>query len=806
MLKAKYLAAILLFFCFYTYSQAQQLSPKDLTDEIADKMEWYGINKPESMLFIHFDKNIYSPDESVWFTGYFFNLPNKSAYQTLSVALVKDDDHRVLSIDKFMVRNSLCFGNMIIPDTASTGNYSFIAFTNRLFNGKPDILFTQKITIRGSRNASYYATLNPLDTAVNNQHQRMLLMVTNSSSNKELPDVPINFYVGDYKHPVLKGQAKTKKGQYIFDVPSKLLYQGNNRLHVCLQVNNETNFLSIDLPAKAKPSIVHFFPEGGNLVQKVENIVAWEVKSPTGIGMSCRALLYDGQKVIDTINTDSYGFGKFNLIPQANKIFSVKLINTKVDTIYYLPAAIPHIVKLSVLSAVVNNELYVDLKAAEPQRINLMVHDYKELFSNTVLDVTPAGKRIKILLDAIPKGLAKITLTDSLGRPLAERSFFAHYDKKPVLNININQNQYTIHQKLDLKIKLDNTVLPDSGLISIACIQEDKLDPSKTNDIESYVYLKDKLSELPDKGNYMAKGKTDKEFLEYVLLIKNWQRYTWLDMLNTSQTYSSNHWGNITFNGSVTSYEYAPTRRLSVVNVNHPLDIMLTDSLGRFIPADSSLITMYGKRVRFFVNGDKDGTYQIRISDPYLDITKKMVADMNLNDKYAAPQTSMLSQQDNFKHPVALKEVKITDATLKLPSVNIHYFSNECGDYVCRYNIFNCPNHPHERDNKKPQIGQFYDGLNGPYMGCDITKPHEFGFNGIYAAQEFYPSDLSQPNSPPEYLSTIYWKYLAKVTSSKEAEFSFYTNDLLGRFKIIIQGRTTNDVVYGEKTFEVKGK
>lgn len=44
------------------------------------------------------------------------------------------------------------------------------------------------------------------------------------------------------------------------------------------------------------------------------------------------------------------------------------------------------------------------------------------------------------------------------------------------------------------------------------------------------------------------------------------------------------------------------------------------------------------------------------------------------------------------------------------------------------------------------------------------------------------------------------------LNREKETEFSFYTGDITGVFKIIIQGITDNDVVYSENKFEVKNK
>ena len=77
--------------------------------------------------------------------------------------------------------------------------------------------------------------------------------------------------------------------------------------------------------------------------------------------------------------------------------------------------------------------------------------------------------------------------------------------------------------------------------------------------------------------------------------------------------------------------------------------------------------------------------------------------------------------------------------------------------------------------------------------------------NSIYLDQEFYGLDsLQVPDPTPEYLSTIYWNHLMKINNDQEVTLTFYTADITGEFKIIVQGVENKDVVYGEKKFIVK--
>jgi hypothetical protein len=778
------------------------------TPDIAAKFNLYGIKKQAPVLFIHFDKNVYSNNENVWFTGYFLNMVNAKPYKTLSVALIKDDDHSIVMDDRFIISTELAFGNMLIPDSVAAGKYTFIAYTNRMLNGQPDVLFIQPITIKNNDQTSYTASLNPLDTSITAAQQKVMLLVNFSDTKKPPLTVPVSYYVGNSAHPVIKGEVKTQSGQYIFNIPSKLLSLGNNRLHAQLKYNKEVKEITIDLPAPVKPALVKFYPEGGNLVATVQNTVGWEIKSYAGNGLKADAFLFENNKVIDTIQTNSYGLGRFTFTPKAGSNYYVKLCGVnKQDTLYKLPDAINNAPAIAILNAVANNVLIAVVNYKPHEKLHLIVHNYKQIFSDTIVEMKAASQRVRIFLNEIPKGLTQLTITDDHGRPFAERLFFAHYNQQVKVQVNTNLNEYATRQKVSLKLKLNSnkSIFPDSGVVSIACVQENRIEIKNHNDIESYFYLKYNLGDLPAKQNYLGNEEADRQFLENILLVKGWSRYTWVDLLKTTPADTLLTWSDLAFKGIVKSYGAAIKKQVEVVNLNNPLRVLPTDNGGNFNINDEDMVVMPEKNVWLLVNNDKNNVYQVHLINPYNVVNKDLAQSLEFKDtNVPQQQTTRQMQIAGLEHAIQIKEVKIR-ANNDNFFHGFHVGANECGDYVCLYNIFNCRNHVTDIRNVPPEKGRTYQGLSGPYEGCVMGKVKDEGkFKGIYAAQEFYPTDFSQvKDTTPEYIPTIYWKYLAKVTSTNEAEFSFYTNDIPGRFKIVVQGRTTNDVIYGEKTINV---
>lgn len=767
-------------------------------DSSKTHVELYGIKQQIPAMFVHFDKTVYSNNENVWFTAYLINPKRENDHTVLLVNLVKDDSRKVVLEDKFLIQKGLAFGNMFIPDSISAGNYTLVAYTNVMKQGRPWVIFKQSITIKTSGQQTFNAYLSPIDTAITSAERKVRLLA--NISIQPLANAQVSYYVGSPASHVLSGVVKTSViGEYIFNIPSKILSEGNNKLYVNIQYNKEEKEVSMVLPVAKQPDVVNFYPEGGNLVNNLQTHVGWETKAANGSPIKATAVLYQNDKPVDTIETNGYGMGKFLITPRAGTRYYVKLFNAEKQ--YELPVVLSVGPSLTTQHALANDTLSVMLFDNKPEKLLLLVHNYKQLFAAMPILMTGANKRVKVLLVDVPKGITQLTITDSLGRPFLQRTFFAHYNRRETLQINTGLPEYTTRQKVNVKIRLNKPAADTSAmaLVSIACVQDNRVEAKKKSDIESYFYLKNELGELPLKDNYLGNEEADKGFLEDVLLIKGWSRYKWTDVLKVKEADTVRQFTTPVFSGLVSTVNNKPLKK--------PVQVMLmngagvtqveTDSTGNIIFDNNDLVTEPEKKLLAMVGGDNPDSYKVQIVDPYSLIDPKILDWLTYKDyNTTAQQNTANAQLDGFQRSIKLNEVKIIDKKDdQFFGVGKLYVNAKCGDYICRYGILNCPNHRNERDNVY-------------ITDCPIKLPpntsYRVMFKGIYNSVEFYPADYSQLNpSQPDYVSTIYWNHLSQIKSTGDAEFSFYTSDITGRFKIIVQGITSNDVVYGEKTFNV---
>lgn len=134
--------------------------------------------------------------------------------------------------------------------------------------------------------------------------------------------------------------------------------------------------------------------------------------------------------------------------------------------------------------------------------------------------------------------------------------------------------------------------------------------------------------------------------------------------------------------------------------------------------------------------------------------------------------------------------------------------ANACGDYVCIFNILNCPSHFGDRSNSPPVKGKYYNMISPSRFdvneGCSIEENRK-RLKGIYLAREFYGvnTDTLFINEP-QFLSTLYWEPASLINEDGEKTISFYTGDITGKFRVIVQGFSIKDLIATETKFLVK--
>ncbi|RZK54784.1 MAG: hypothetical protein EOO87_09550 [Pedobacter sp.] len=792
-----------LFYVFFFLINTSFAQDSFKPDSIDQKMFWLNKGKSKARLFVHFDKNVYSNNETVYFTGYLLNIDSNATkeHRVMSVALVRNADSSVISQGKFLMQDGLSYGNLLIIDKVIPGDHHFVAYTDRMINAEPEVIFSQAITIKTASDPPFKASMKLLEEKkITNSEKRILINVASSEGSFLKTPPTINYKYDGRNKSLIADNA----GQTILSLPTNTGIKDPN-LYLKIKNGRDSNFISMPIPQPKGNASVGFYPEGGSLILGISSTVAIEVKDPQKAPMLLKAVLYKNDEVINTIETSNYGIGKFKLLPEENSSYKIKLIHSSLrDSVYLLPKPKPTGLAVSINEAIVEDTLRATLRTNRPGKIIIRIHNFQSSYIITSFELKTTIQAIKIPLDEVPKGLTTLTITDSLHRPLAERMFFAHYSSTNQLNIYTNKQTYTQREKVKVRVSLNKP--NDNAILSVAAVQDNRLSPKNLQDISSFIYLNDELKQLPQ--NLNGNALVDKNYLEEILLVKGWRRYTWQDLENASNKVVEIKADSLKFSGRLT-YKKKQVTIDKVITYGGPNPyIVPLDSAGYFSIPSSQMIEKPGTKLFFLLNGPDRAKvnfdYQIKVNDPYLALNASLAKRYNPDAPIlpsSLPNNNMLVLKNN-ERAIQLKEVVIGNK-------NGNIIGNACGDYICPYNILNCINHAGHGGNTLPKIGRRYLAYSGQpetleYKGC--FEPNEsvfFRANPVYLHKEFYINDYKDPLEPA-YFSTIYWNYGLILNGEKELEF--YTSDITGKFRIVFQGISSSDLVYAEQSFEVKPK
>lgn len=786
-------------------------------DSLVKKISNFKKKNTNSLLYVHTDKTIYTNNETIWLAAYLMGRIKENNL-TLSVALVDNNDRRLIVQELFAMKDSSWCANVNIPDTVGPGNYHLLVYANVLNSlGKPVMSFDQPVTIKTAKTSHFRSSIKLMDTIPDAKGLLKALVKIESSELANKSGFNITYTTGTK----VRNARTNSLGEYIIDV----LPAAGIALDVKVAKNEDVQLLKLKIPDFYAQPVVEFYPEGGDMIEGLVNLIGWEARSITGKSLRISGTVLKNGKITDTISTGYDGIGKFRLIPEKNCVYSFQILKTANislrDTTYLLPPASPEGASIHIVNALADDTLKVKLQSVSEQKVILLVHNFNDVIAYRELTIAPLSTDIRIMLVDAPKGLATITLLDITGRPLAERIFFAHYQQTSVISLKTDRSEYMTRQKVNLRLKLKNKDGVESNAkISVACVQSNRLESSKQIDITTYAYLTSQLQQIPP--DPLGKAYDNVDYVQDLLLVRGWRKYSWRSLMTGLPSDTVGSESIIRFTGQV-KVSGRPLKKPVTITINNGDGIQSfdTNADGTFELEPKNMLINMGKRLRLMIAGKIPEMYSITISDPYPKISQSLAFNLSPEPATYLPVVSYSQQMlPGIDRTIALKEViikvqKINDSFID--GIKWHKEENGiCNDFVCENGILNCSYHTITSPGSyKPFINGRYimKGSLFPvvYKGCilfvkdDSQKTYNRIINGINLPKEYYPIDKTLiSGSEPAYESTIYWNPEIKINSANEVNVSFYTGDIAGRFQLNVQGLGDNGPLSEHMSFIVK--
>lgn len=125
-------------------------------------MNVYAEGYPQEKIYVHFDKQLYSPGETIWFKGYLFTGADPSLLSKNFYAELSDPSGAIIQRKVYPIAESSVAGNFDLPAKLSARHLHFRAYTTWMTNFDTAFFFEKDIRIYDNKlDSSGVVTLIP---------------------------------------------------------------------------------------------------------------------------------------------------------------------------------------------------------------------------------------------------------------------------------------------------------------------------------------------------------------------------------------------------------------------------------------------------------------------------------------------------------------------------------------------------------------------------------------------------------------------------------------------------------------------
>ncbi|HLO83002.1 MAG TPA: Plug domain-containing protein [Chitinophagaceae bacterium] len=229
---------------------------------------------------------------------------------------------------------------------------------------------------------------------------------------------------------------------------------------------------------KPLPGIA-FFPEGGNLINGLPNLIAYRCFDQNGDPISAFGYLRDERKeTVETFNTNGSGYGKFNFSPSKNRKYqAVITMPDKSEKIFDIPAA-------------PNNGWQISVTKRSASALSLRVAQGDSLYPLKPVSYLVGISSARLLFASVGRGVYEVNVPLQ-HFPAGAATFYLLNEKQEIvstrqvtlpeadLQVNIlpNKQNYAPRETVNVDIDLkDGNGLPMNALLSIS-VTDDRYNP-----------------------------------------------------------------------------------------------------------------------------------------------------------------------------------------------------------------------------------------------------------------------------------------------------------------------------------------
>ncbi len=802
--------------------------------DLKEKIKTFNEERPEDRVYLHFDKPMYKPGETIWFSAYVRNGVDLKASKKSEILYAEliDPKGNVVTKHNLIARKGKANADFFIDKNALGGIYKVKAYTN--WQKNENAFFEKEFQVQKVVLPRLKMKLEFQRKAYGPGDQVIAKLDLNTLENMPLGDHECK-YVANLDGQKLLGKKLTTDGTgtaYVkFDLPKELT-TNDGLVNVMIDYEGKTESISRSIPITLGNIDLSFFPEGGDLVEGLETKVAFKALDEFGKPADIEGVVKNknGKVVADFISYHN-GMGAFDFEPRIGENYKVFITKPAgIEKAYELPEMMKRGWVLNVEHD--DEDLKVIVNSTEDETMSLMCQIRGKDYFSREINVTRGSNEFMVPLKKFPVGVAQVTLFDSRDIERAERLVFVNKDKQMNIEIETNKDKYLPREKVKMTLKVtDERGLPIPANLSMAVV-DDKLlsfaDDKSSNLLSSLLLEQDIKTKVEEPQFYFdPKEEKAEQALDFLLMTDGWRRFTWEQVREDELPNMAYTGEKAMIEGVVFDNAGKPLEGATVTIQDGSNKKVKTNEEGRYAIKSLELYNpvnllvsangMHNQNV--YVNRYADN-YTTYLYKPYKHYTRtasvaggarKRANAVNFGGAVMAPEAvadkvdaievedfeelravpMIVEQERNEDQKVELKDLE--NVVEKLEKEQQAKMDDEVAEVLVEAKVvaFNWDRRA-RKDEKKKEMG--FIGNNRNQQAAVV----------YYRAKEFPKPNYANAQTTDvrtDFRSTIYWDGDIEVNNKGLAYIEFYNNDDVSSFRATVEGVGVGMVGRAEKTF-----
>ena len=467
--------------------EALLAAQKDIRDgDVAVKLQQFvrnidsfNYNFPQEKVYLHFDNTGYFQGENIWFKAYVMRDDKDSLTDMSKVLYVEllNPGGDVLQRHKLYIKDGQADGNISLDNLLHSGFYEVRAYTRYMTNWGTDAVFSRVLPVfrKPETDGDYSKTV--ID-AISHRHR--------------LPD----------------SRVPTKADSAV-------------------AVTERRNLR------------VMFYPEGGNLIEGLQNRVAFDVTDADGLQYDTDGWLLSDNDTISKVRTMREGRGWFDCLPQAGRQLRLLLTNAKGKAVEFkLPKAETDGIVMST-NTDDSTRINVTVQATQAvagQTVGLLVTHNGSTSSFMPFEASSDKSLFTLPLHDMHDGVNRISIINADGQVLADRMVFV-YPREKAEGITVRTTSGLTPYG---KVAMTATALPETTFSLSVRDAATEVNGSSGNSM-TWMLLSSELKGYINNVDYYFESNDleHRRAADLLMMVQGWSRYDLGEMMTAKKLHGT---------------------------------------------------------------------------------------------------------------------------------------------------------------------------------------------------------------------------------------------------------------------------